>query len=301
MKPLRAMLLTAAICGAGNPALAGIMTYFKDGGDGFAGLIDPDLIAGPNPGINNLGRPGTANSAAGYQVFVDALGPGVMLGIEDFEDKGRTGFAGVNPTNNPASTPVSLNLRFDPSPSMTISATLTGDDGQVAKLTDPTRNSAGRFPVSVPVGGEQYFDTNFALLDFTIDFGTTPVGAFGFFATDAGDFNGQIELLLGFAGGGMQTVSVPHLRTPPPPDMDTETFINTSLLFFGLTSDDAIKTVTFANTFPQFGDRFGIDNIVVAATQSEVPEPCSALLLGLGAISVAGRRSVRRWRSCVSR
>src|SRR5262245_22065914 len=242
-------ILLLAMFAAGRPAEAGFVTYFKDtlgvnNAAGADGKIDHDEEG--NFGFNNTGRPATTNSAVGYNSFIAGLGLNADFGIEDFENKGRAEFVGVNPTGTPASV-ITLPLRFDrlapAMGSLPITATLNGI-GQVASITDVTKNSAGRFPVSIPVNGTQYFDTNFQQLAFTITFDQA-IRGFGFFGTDLGDFNGQIILDITDVNNVVTTVTVPHERSGI--NNDTANFLNASLMFFGLTSDVGFKKVEFKN------------------------------------------------------
>lgn len=299
-KLLPAVVLVCCTCAI--PANAGYATYFKDtthydsgsGMDvaGSDGLIDHDREPGNgvDPGGNFVNRPPVTNSQIGYNSFITGLGPSADFGIEDFEDKGRTGFAGIPPTGIPA-TAISLNLRFDrlapAMGSLPITATLNGI-GQVASITDVTKNSAGRFPVSIPVNGTQYFDTNFETLAFTITFDQA-INGFGFFGTDLGDFNGQIALDITDVNNVKTTITVPHEQSGV--ENDISTYLNDSLLFFGVTSDVAFKKVEFRNTGGVL-DRFGFDNLIVS--QAEVPEPASLALFTSGLFCAGGAWRLRK-------
>lgn len=297
---LPATVLLVAVFAVAPCAKAGFTTYFDDTTtwNGTAdvapadGLIDHDKVTPVMGefGADNQGRAGTANSLAGYNSFIAALGLGLDYGVEDFEDKGRTGFAGVNPTGSTAGD-ISLQLRFDrlapETGSLPITATLEGR-GQIAKIDDdPNRNSAGRFPVSIPVDGVQYLDTNFNTLAFTITF-DQPITAFGFFGTDVGDFNGQLAIDYTDINDVKTTVVIPHERSGV--DNSTTTFLNASLMFFGFISDVPFTKVEFRNTAGPI-DRFGFDNLVVAI--AEVPAPASIVLLAGCLLTWSG---CRRWR-----
>lgn len=235
----------------------------------------------------NTGRADPTDPLAAYDAMVATLGPGADLGIEDFEHKGRTGFDGVSPTGKPASV-ISLDLGIGPLP---ITATLTGI-GQVAEITTANGNSAGRYPVTVPVGGTQYFDTNFQQLAFNIEFSSS-ISAFGFFATDVGDFNGQIELLVTDANDVQTTLVIPHSKVPVSTIANE---VNASLFFFGFTSDVGTREIGVNNTAGVL-DRFGFDNLVVVTSPdetTELPEPASAMLLLTGTGCFFLCRRVRR-------
>lgn len=295
IRVVRAAGLLCALCAAPSLTKAGFTTYFDDtttwnGAADVApadGLIDHDKEG--NFGFNDLGRPGVANSQAGYNSFIAALGLGLDYGVEDFEDKGRAGFDGQHPEGQVAG-PISLDLRFDriapATGSLPVGATLEGV-GQIAEITNANENSAGRFPVSIPVDGVQYLDTNFNSLAFTITF-DQPISAFGFFGTDVGDFNGQLAIDYTDINNVTTTVAIPHERSGV--ENSTTTFLNASLMFFGFISDVPFAKVEFRNTAGPI-DRFGFDNLVVA---SAVPAPASIVLLATSLLTWSGCRRFRR-------
>jgi hypothetical protein len=265
-------------CGAARSADAAFVTYF-----GY------DEKSGTTPATNfNVNRAVSVNSLAAYEDFIAGMGPFADFGIEDFES-----FAGAPPADS-AGSAISLNLQFDRlSPltgSLPVNATLTGT-GQIAEITDTSATSNGRYPVTVPVGGDQYFDTNFIDLSFTINFGSTPVDAVGFFATDVGDHNGRISLRITYADNTFESHAIVHPYSPTTGYATDEE--HGSLIFFGLTSDKAIRSISFTNLQPAQGDRFGFDNLVVGLTA--VPEPSSLLLLLSGAFC-GGLHVLRRRR-----
>ena len=256
----------------------------------FVTFLGYDAKSGdPDHGQFNIYRAEPVESLAAYEAFIAAMGPYADFGIEDFESFTAVAPAGTTPG------PIALNLEFDRLSPLTgtlpVNATLTGT-GQVAVITDSNATSNGRYPVAVPVGGTQYFDTNFISLSFTINFGDTPVDAFGFFATDVGDHNGQISLTLTYADGTTENHPIDHLRNPTTGSAKDPQ--HGSLIFFGLISDQAIRSVAFTNLNPGEGDRFGFDNLVVGLTA--VPEPSSLLLLLSGAFC-GGLHVLRRRRA----
>lgn len=289
-------LLVVAICWLQfSRADAGFTQVFTD--NNMDGLIDDDFTA--NNGANYIGVPVPTNSQAGYNSFVSALGPNADIGIEGFER-----FPSVNPFGVDGMA-VNLNLQFDRIPPKVGSLPITGKligTGVIADLTDPPTvmgapmnpdNESGRFAVTVPIGGTQYFSTNFTQLAFTITF-SEPVSAFGFFGTDFGDFNGQSIIEVTTGSGMVESIVMPHQRTN---EGGIANSLNATLLFYGLVGDgDTIKSAAFKNVGGIF-DRFGFDNLVVAI--SNIPEPSSALLLGLGAIGLCGCGRRRR-RGCTT-
>ena len=113
-----------------------------------------------------------SNSEAARNAFLASL---VGVGTEDFES-----FA--NGTGAP------LALSFTGS-SGAITGTITGASA-IDEVTTGT-SGAGRWPTS----GNKYWTTNSSSSGFSISF-SSPVSAFGFYATDVGDFNGQLSLAL---------------------------------------------------------------------------------------------------------
>jgi hypothetical protein len=121
---------------------------------------------------------------------------------------------------------------------------------------------------------------------FTIDF-SNPVAAFGFSATDIGDFGGRLQLTL--TDGSTQTVAVPHTVLGP----------GGSVLYFGIIDrDNPFTRVVFTNSNPVL-DQFGFDDMTIADAQqvipAAVPEPGSvAIWAALGLLgAVYGRRRGR--------
>ena len=124
-------------------------------------------------------------------------------------------------------------------------------------------SGAGRFPTS----GTKYWTTNSTLGDFDITFSES-ISAFGFFATDIGDFSGQITLEL--VNGTTQDLIVPSTINAP----------NASMLYLGLISDMPFTMVRFGNTSSV--DRFGFDDMTIADAAQVIPAPAAALLALLG-------------------
>lgn len=65
--------------------------------------------------------------------------------------------------------------------------------------------------------------------------------------------------------------------------------------YYGLTSTSLIKRVEFAHAMGQTSTdgQMGIDNVTVAAAPSDVPEPGSLAMLGLGLLGLAGVRRMK--------
>lgn len=166
-------------------------------------------------------------------------------------------------------------------------AKLTGG-GDIDVVTSGI-SGGGRFPTS----GDVYFtaDTDDSE-PFTLEFEQAQ-SAFGFFATDVGDFEGQLLLTLTDNLGNTQQVEVPN----------TVGANNASVLYFGLIqtdASDAFTSVTFTDSNETGEDVFGFDDFTIGI-QSQVQPPSaipapSALAGGL--MLLGGLVLRRRRRRC---
>ena len=286
-----------------------MLTYYATGVNSAnnSGTIIPDLANNDDNDNGTVQIPtDPTNSQAGYDSFISALG-GADFGIEDFEFRDRSDFTGVGPQNTPTSISLDLDFQrlFPGTGSLPIAATLSTLSPNKALLVDitkanpgPVDNAAGRFPVTIPLDGTQYLDTNTVDLDFLIDFHNTPVSALGFFGTDFGDFNGQVQIEVTDSNGDVTNFGMPH---PYEPITSTTGTLNASLLFFGLTSDVPISQIHFSAVDKSGNisliDRFGFDNLVVATeAPSSVPEPSSLALLLASLVSLGMFYRCKSWR-----
>ncbi len=148
-------------------------------------------------------------------------------------------------------------------------------------------HGAGRFATS----GNQFLETfkpgddgtggNFSL---TFQEG---VSAFGFFATDVGDFDNRLYLTL-VNGQKRHEIEVQNTR-------GTKETMDGALLFFGFVdTEHTWKTIEFYNE-PGKKDRFGFDDFVIGQIAA-VPLPAGLplALAGLGGLFLLRRRSLAR-------
>lgn len=243
---------------------AGVMALLA----GIVAQAAPTTYTGVDPTTNGS-IPAASVAAAQRASFLGALSNSASEGFESF----AVG----------ATAPLTLS---------SIGAQLTGSGSVQDTSVDPfTGEFLGRF--NTTAGGTKWWETTgtFSLLF------TNAISAFGFYATDIGDFNGVLSLI--FDDDAAHAVT-----------LDTNGVIgNASLLFWGVADNSGatFKKVTIqltqldANglpiTDPDAYDHVGFDDIVAGIASrgpTTVPEPGSLLLVALslaGALAATRRRS----------
>ncbi len=137
----------------------------------------------------------------------------------------------------------------------------------------------GRF--NTTAGGTNYYQV-ITPSDFRVDF-SEDVAAFGFYGTDIGDFDGQLSIQFLDEGGNVLFSE----------DVGASNAPNENLLFYGIVSDVAFRSVAFTATGGY--DGFGFDDMIVGvAGPSQVPLPAAGWLLLSGIAGIAGMRRFGR-------
>lgn len=194
--------------------------------------------------LNPAGNPANLTNASAAQA--DFLSNLQDVGVETFESF-STG----------ASSP--LAVVFDNGVTATLSGSLDVEGGP----------GAGRFAVS----GTQYVETS-SSLTLTFD---QPVVAFGFYATDIGDFSGQLSVTINGTN-----YDVPH----------TVNGASGAGLYYGfIDTASPFTQVQFSTT--DGDDVFGFDDFTVGTAQqvAAIPEPASmAMFAGVLAAGLAALR-----------
>jgi hypothetical protein len=199
------------------------------------GNAAPQFFYGEDQGTgsNDVRLANYPNATSARAAFVDAVG---AIGIEDFET-----------LTSQASAP--LPLDFDGNPALLTGAGIVRDW--------PEGTYAGTYPLS----GINYFLVDNPTAPFTVTF-TSPVSAFGFYATDICDFLGTITV---------------HLDTGPTYLLGSNSQrLTGGVLFWGVVDDLAPFTTitltpdTYDHGWGPSADGFGLDDMIVGA-DSAIP------------------------------
>jgi hypothetical protein len=164
-------------------------------------------------------------------------------------------------------------------------ATLTGsgevmnenfDPVSFGGAANPSGEWFGRFAISDDFYYGQVVAPGFSVLM------SDPVAAFGFYATDIGDFSGTLTLEL--ANGGVTIVPVPVPLSSP----------GGGVLYFGVI-DTANPFVSVTFNASAGSDAFGFDDLTIGSVeQVRIPEPATLALLSLGLLGLVARRRKSR-------
>lgn len=161
-----------------------------------------------------------------------------------------------------------------------IVASFAPGSGQIC--TSNGCGGSGRFATS----GNNYFDVSTGTFSATF---SSPIAAFGFYATDIGDINGQLTITLIHASGPNTQFTVNNTVNGP----------DGSLLFWGvIDTANPFTGIQFGNTAAG-NDFFGFDDIIVGDARQvtgSVPEPATwaMMLFGFGALGGVLRRQRSR-------
>lgn len=217
------------------------------------------------------------NASAAEASFLSFL---VGVGTETFE-----GF--------PVSQEEPLELEF-PGAGM---ATLSDSEGMIRRLNKGDADF-GRYGVTDDGDPEQYWqvragpDTG----DFDITFAAEDgVAAFGFWGIDLGDFGGTLQLSFMTTDETMVDFLVPH-------QIGMMASNGGSVVFWGVIAeedDPAFTMVDFLTTKvkDRFKETFAFDDFTIGSREQiepPIPEPSTALLIGMGLLGLGMSRRRRR-------
>lgn len=155
-----------------------------------------------------------------------------------------------------------------------LTATFSGMNSAVISGTGTVvsgNDGGGRFPIS----GTQYLLTSVeggVNLRFS-----SPVSAFGFYATDIGDFGGQLMLTLTDTSGNLTTLTAPNT-------MGTNGSTSGSVLYYAFY--DRANSYTNISISTSVTDTYAFDNLTVGTLLQPAPEPGDFALMGFGAIAL---------------
>jgi len=160
-------------------------------------------------------------------------------------------------------------------------------------------NVSGRFNTTNGASSGGWIESDSA---FTISLGSD-AGAFGFYGTDFGDFDGTLTISLYRTVNGVDQLVEDNAFTDssgaPLQPRNTTTAQDGSLLFFGFASDQLFNKMVFTiNQGSGPLDYLGFDDIMIGnlrtPTGGNIPEPGSLALAGLALFAAGWARKVQR-------
>lgn len=152
-------------------------------------------------------------------------------------------------------------------------ATLTATDGLINSVSPPAKSN-GRFPTS----GTKYWSINVTTGQFFLEF-AADVAAFGFYATDVGDFGGDLSLQITKSGGSTDTLTV-----------SSGSQTDGGVLYFGLIAGgaaDVFKRIDFLSTGGTQNETFGYDDMTIGALNQVCRPPECATVPTPGTLPLA--------------
>ena len=163
-----------------------------------------------------------------------------------------------------------------------ISATISTPTGDINNTV-----TMGRFPIS----GVQYLNANATTLSMTF---SDPIAAFGFYGIDIGDYGGELTVTLNHSDGGTTPLAVGNSI-----GSGGAAPFEGAVLYFGVIDvADPFTSVDFSSSADS--DTFAYDDMTIGDSHqvqgTTVPEPSSALLLGVGTFGIVLAGRIRRKR-----